>query len=296
MKKFQINTNQFNSGQGDIPNVLSTNNVPSNLSINSNPIKSINLPDGSTIMKINMTSIQIKGPSGKIITISPIIPYFPKEDNSKKEYINKKCYVEKLGYGKLLGKNIWKKRWLVLNNSELKYYTDEEEKNLKGTIRLLYGTWCKSVDKNSPKQKDAHRKIPKFFEDPGYMFSMMNKPIGNIMSDVEGTVGKNCAFAVHKPVELSSLLNTITTNSILSIGRKIEKDTKRTWYFVANDDKSRDEWVEAINNNIICYQNSEEAFQFVKNSYLNFMKQVGSMNAENFNWKEIFEMLYTENS
>jgi len=248
-------------------------------------IKSVKLEDGTTIQK-QLTSLIIVSPAGRSVTMSPPPSYHPVSE--KVDYVSKNGNVDKMAYEKTLGKVSWKHRHIVLTGHKIDVF--EKEKDSKPKEEVLINGWVKVAEKDSPKRKDAHS-----FSSSHGMMNMMTSNIGQMMADTDGIVGKEHCLEVHRLADSAQALDNLMNTSVVGLAfggaKKIHSQPAVTYYFHFSSESERNEWLNAINNNLKAYLSSDEYLADVKKTFCTYLKNIG-VNGESFDWRKILDELY----
>jgi len=248
-------------------------------------IKSVNLPDGTLIQR-QLSALVIVTPIGKTVTMSPPPSYMPISE--KVDYVSKKGHAEKLAYEKTLGKVSWKSRFIVLSGQKINIF--EKEKDSKPKEEITINGWAKATEKDSPKRKDAHS-----FSSNHNMVGMMTKNIGEMMSETDGTVGKEHSIEVHQLADTAQMLDNLMNTSAMGLAfggsKKITQQSAITFYFHFSSDTERNEWLHAIDNNKKAYFASDDYLADVKKTFCTYLKNIG-VDADSFDWRSILNELY----
>jgi len=248
-------------------------------------IKTVQLPDG-TLLQRQLTALVIVTPIGKTITMSPPPSYSPVSD--KMDYISKKGHAEKLAYEKTLGKVSWKNRFIVLAGQKINVF--EKEKDSKPKEEITINGWAKATEKDSPKRKDAHS-----FSSNHNMVGMMTKNIGEMMSDTDGTVGKEHSLEVHQLADNAQMMDNLMHTSAMGLAfggsKKVTSQSAITFYFHFSSDTERNEWLQAIDNNKKAYFASDDYLADVKKTFCTYLKNIG-VDGDSFDWRKILNELY----
>jgi len=246
-------------------------------------MKTVKLPDGSMIQK-SLVGIIFVG-NGRTLNLTPAPAYVPPPTEAV-SYTSKKGPSQKMA-PKV--KPSWDKIFLSLENASLKCLKKEKDTKPKEEILLQMGGWVTAVDASSPKRKDVHPATA------GGMMQLMTQNVGQMMSQTEGTVGKDFSMEIHKPAATSHLLETLMNTSVTSLAfggaKKMEADKAVTYYFHFESARERDEWVAAVKNNFQAYFSSKECFEDVKKVFVSYLKNLG-VDGSSFDWKQILHELY----
>jgi len=261
--------------------------TPTQTVLPSNGIKTIRLQDGTVIQK-NFKKLTVHSSRGTS-EIQPAPIWFPQNEFRIPEYVTKKGHVNKLAYDRYLGSDHWCERYLVLDGPIVHWYRQSTDQAPRGSIRLVAGGWVKAADHNSPKRKDA--------QEPAGAFTMMTMSFSELSSENRGQVGRDNCFALHRPRNVIQDLSEIIDANIFSLmfsSNAIKNMNPRTFYFQCNSANERNEWVEAIYNNLQHYLSSEECFQATVKQYCDLLRNCGVENPELWDWKPLLNELYSD--
>lgn len=156
----------------------------------------------------------------------------------------------------VMGLTRWQDRHLTLNGVRLSWSlgASGEERN---ALELNSGMVIEKAEANSPKYKDCYRA-----EDRHSMSAMLTQPMGAMLSETAGTLDQNNCIAIRKPKDLSGTLNSAMgalNQSAMGMAfgggaKKMQKEMaaadSRTYYFAFSSSVERDQWFDAIINNL----------------------------------------------
>jgi len=252
-----------------------------------NYLKTTTLPDGTVIQR-SLTSIVFVAPSGKTLQMTPAPQYVPSSGDAK--YSSHKGHCMKLAEEKHLGHYSWNKRYITIEGRCLKYFEKEGESKPKGVINMGVGCWVKAAEKDSPKRKDAHS-----FSSTHGMASMLTGNIGSMMSDTEGTVGKDFCMEVHVPADVMQHLEKLMNTSVASLAfggaKKLHENDAKTYYFHFDSKNERDQCVNILSENFNSYLRSDECFSDTQHTFVSYLQRIG-VDGSSFDWKKILGDLY----
>lgn len=162
------------------------------------------------------------------------------------EPVRKEGFMTKLGFKKTFGMESWQHRHFVLDGSLLQYFKDGTERH---SIQLNKGCKVRVVGADTPARKD------RFEDNDTSMSSMMTNPIGSVLQQTSGVVGKDNCVELMVPVQIGNMLNGVFGASPLQMAfgggmKHISSSRARTYYFFGSSRSEAEDWCAAIGNNI----------------------------------------------
>jgi hypothetical protein len=200
-------------------------------------------------MEKSQTYLQITGPTGQCIQLSP--PPIWNPTDLRKESID---YIEKFGTLTKLSKERdlfynekWQERHFVLSGSKLMYYGSASEKEPRGVIPLAKCYIAMKV-KGEMRRRDA-------FQTSSHRTCFASITGTNLHdNEFDGVISRS-SIAIHKP---KGAMSTILSSNSSSL------DEARTYYLTSDDDAELNEWCKAIEHNINA-SSTEKALQDFEN-------------------------------
>lgn len=165
------------------------------------------------------------------------------------EPMNMSGDAEKLGHKKVpvTGAHRWQPRHFKLNGTSLSYHADANSA-AKNTIELRNGVVASVLQANEPGKKDR-------FEDKDVsVFNMLTQPMGAMMNDRSGPIGKPNCVELIVPAQIGNMLGGLANQSALGMAygggiNDMKKNQARTYYWSCKTLEEANAWVAAINNN-----------------------------------------------
>lgn len=171
-------------------------------------------------------------------------------EDANREPVSKRGVMTKLGFKKSMLGESWQKRHFSLTADTLSY-SKESSSSAINTIKLHKGVRVNVANASTPARRDR-------YEDGDHsMGSMMSQPIGQMMSETSGPLGKDFCVEVICPAQVGDMLGGVMNQSVAGLAfgggmNAINKAKPRTYYLQCSSAAEAEEWRKAIQNNIEC--------------------------------------------